>query len=192
MGIRPQFRIVVGIDDVIENDPRWVHKVDDVVIQEDPPVYYPGSADVANDDWSDEAEEIRKDMYGCEFSVLDEVLYNVLRPIEYRCKNVVGLVIHDGDYDSQIYRALAAIDEKFESAGVMRIPNEDPKAHRLAYRQYGYTDEDVRCNRYVYSVFENSPGISRMYWRRARFYLLQAGWDIPETELRYLLVWDWS
>lgn len=189
MGIRPSFKIVIGVDDAIENDPRRVLKVESEVIQELPPTWYTAQDE---NDTHDIDPDWRKAMYGQEWEYLDSVLYNVLQHGEYCTENVVGLIIHEGRDYEMIFRALAAIDEKYMDNGCTRIPTQDPNDHRLSFKVGGYKDEDVACNRFVPSVFENMSSMSRMWWKRARFYLLQAGWDIPENQLRYLLVWDWS
>jgi hypothetical protein len=89
-------------------------------------------------------------------------------------------------------RALAAIDEKYLTPGYERIPTLDPEKHSLRYRRYGYTQEDIDRNMFVPGVFESMPQMSRMYWEQAKHYLRIVGWDIPEKDLRYILVWNWS
>jgi hypothetical protein len=186
---------VVGVDDVVKNDPRRVRRLSAIEEEEilfldlETQDFYPGDGDM---DRGDAEPMYRRETYaGWEWTTLDNVLYNVRQTGEYVCNTVVGLIINPGDYDSQIWRVLAAIDEKYMSSGSERIPVLDPNEHPVMFRRCRYTEEDVRCNRFVNSVVENMPEISRGLWKRARYYLLQAGWDIPEEQLRYLLVWNW-
>jgi hypothetical protein len=67
-----------------------------------------------------------------------------------------------------------------------------PNISDWSRRAYRITDEDIICNRAVPSVFENMVELSRIEWKRAIFYLAQAGWHVTERDLHYILVWDWS
>lgn len=192
MGIRPAFKFLVGVDDVVANDPRR-SLVPSVVIEELQPIWYVDDENMdLTDLLTDLYPENRKITYGQDWNVLDDILYNVKQPGEYVCGNIVGLVYEKSCYDDSIIRALATVDEKYMVAGFMRIPTLDPSQHQIHFKRNRYTDDDVACNRFVPSVFENSPEISRMLWSRAEFYLKQAGWNIKQAEMRYLLVWDWS
>ena len=185
MGIRPQFQIVVGIDDAKDNDPR----------------YTPPDAE-----WLEEVLNFRqlteeecwrsKDKFFDDFRDTDRELYKLLYnphfTDEYAVKNVQGLMHYEGPYDDNIVRALAAIDDKYLTSGYERISTLDPENHLLRYSRYGYTDEDIKANRFVPGHFESMPQLSRIAWQRAKHYLEMVGWKVQEIELRYLLVWDWG
>lgn len=192
MGIRPQFYILVGIDDAKPKDPRRI-KVDKKYV-EDILNFRELTEEEAfrNDDGWDDYYQVKELKVTGMTMNMNDIVYNPRASSEYRVGNVVGLIIDHSEYDSDIMRAFAAIDDKYIDRGWQRIPTIDPKEHPLAYRHYGYTEEDVANNMFVPSVFENMPGISRVQWARAQHYLKLVGWDIPKSDLRYLLVWDWS
>jgi len=185
MGIRPQFQIIVGIDDATDNDPRHI-----------PP----------DEEWLEDIYNFRKlteeecwkknDSIFNDFRDTDRqissILYNPHFTDEFAVKNVQGVMTYEGKYDDNVIRALATLDNKYLECGYERIPTLDPATRNLLYRHAGYTQEDVECNRFVDSYFENLPAISRMHWQRAVHYLGLVGWTVKETELRYLLVWDWG
>jgi hypothetical protein len=60
------------------------------------------------------------------------------------------------------------------------------------FKGYNYNQEDINCNRFVDSIFENVPELSRNLWAKTKHYLLQCGWNVAEEDLRYLIVWDWG
>ena len=185
MGIRPQIQIVVGIDDAKPDDSRrkppdseWLGDVLNFRKLTKEQCWI--SRDGIFDDYRDTDRELYR------------ILYNPHFTDEYAVKNVQGLMVHEGPYDDNIVRALAAIDKKYLEAGYERIPTLDPKNHIMSFRRLEYTEEDVKANRFVQSYFENMPQISRMHWERARHYLKMVGLTVKDTELRYLLVWDWG
>lgn len=192
MGIRPRFYILVGIDDAKVKDPRRV-KVNRKHIEE-----ILNFRELTRDEVWRDSEGYFDDYHEWELKVpgatldLSDKLYNPERSNEYAVGNVVGYVVHKGEYDDDILRAMAATDEMYMESGWVRIPTLDPSEHPLYFRAGGYTDEDVANNMFVPSVFENMASISRIQWARAQHYLRLVGWDIPKTDLRYLLVWDWS
>lgn len=192
MGIRPTFYVLVGIDDVLPDDPRRI-EVDPAYVEE-----LLNYRDLKpeecwrEDSWFDDyIDAVERKMPGTSNNLADK-LYNAEGGSEWYLGNVVGYIVHRGPHDDSIIRALATIDEKYLSTGYERIPMLDPDEHQMMYRHYKYTEEDVRCNRFVSSVFESMPSISRMNWKRAQHYLRLIGWDVPEEDLRYLLVWNWS
>lgn len=191
MGIRPKFYILVGVDDVVPNDPRltpmardeysvlmWEREMTKEEMFCDEDVY---------SDW--ERAEMKWPGYS---KCLGDYLYNASGEDDYAISRVVGLVIHKGLHDDQIVRALACIDQKYLESGVERIPTLDPDKHQMIYRHYGYTEDDVKNNMFVQSYFENMPSIARENWSRAQHYLGMVGWKFRKNELRYLLVWEWS
>ena len=191
MGIRPTFYILVGIDDAKPNDPRRFD-IDSEYLE-----------DILNfrtlkpdEFWRDNEDNFFNDYQQAEqgyFSkYLSDLLYNAELIQDWYLGNVIGYIVKKGPHDDSIIRALATIDEKYLSTGYERIPQLEKDKHGMQYRHYRYTDEDIRCNRFVSGVFESMPSISRKNWKRAQHYLRLAGWNIPEEDLRYLLVWNWS
>ena len=184
MGIRPSIYILVGIDDAVENDSRRIphdKELLDKLMNYSPMTeeeMYRDDDSLVNDymEWKHKIPGVSRWLYDRVF-VFD---------------NVVGYVISRSEYDSQVLRALATFDSKYISTGVDRIPTLDVERHKGRYVYSGYTYEDVKCNRFVDGVFESSPSMSRIQWKRAQHYLKYLGWNIPETDLRYLLAWDWS
>lgn len=191
MGIRPSFTIIVGIDtaksdDVRhkEIDPEWLEEI----------LYYrelTGDELWTNEDFSDaHYADLKIPGYTRR---LCQKIYNPELSDEYYPGNVIGYIIHKGPYDDGIIRALATFDPSFEQTGYKRIPvtyDIDKTSYR--WRYYEYNDQDILCNRVVPEIFESMPKISRMEWQRAIHYLKLIGWEIPEEELRYILVWTWS
>lgn len=191
MGIRPQFHILVGVDDARPDDERYIGV--DAAYLEDVLNFRelkPGEYYTDGDIWDDQRDTSNK--VPGQSPWLRDRLYNPELSDEYTFGNIIGMVVHEGPYDDDILRAFAAIDEKYLERGWERIPTMNPGEHHLRYAHYGYNKRDVECNRFVPGVFESWPGVSRIYWARARHYLKLVGWDIPEEDLRYLLVWDWS
>jgi hypothetical protein len=129
---------------------------------------------------------------GFDFVTIRDILYNETGNNECACKDVVGMKLKDRHdiYDDDVMRALAAIDPIWLHAGYVILPNEE----KSDWEKYAYrlTDEDIACNRAVDSVFESMVELSRLEWKRAIFYLAQAGWIVTERDLHYILVWDWS
>lgn len=190
MGIRPTFYILVGIDDVAENedgrykgvDPEWLEEILNYRELTEEECWR------SEDGFFDDYHQAKLGVPGETLQLYDKV-YNPTNTSEYHLGNVIGYVVNKGPHDDDIIRALCTIDEKYMQSGYERIPTLDPKDHQLMYRHYGYNEHDVKCNRFVNSVFENYP--ARDDWQRAMHYLKLIGWEVPEEELRYLLVWDW-
>lgn len=187
MGVRPTFYVLVGIDDAHAGDERCT-PVDRDFIEEI--MYY---RELREDElWTD--GDLFSDLRDAERKMpgFTRYLADKLFVTSEGLPNIAGYVVYKGPHDDDIVRALAAIDEKYLEPGWARIPTLDKDEHRMMYRHYKYTDEDIACNRFVPGVFECMPAISRMNWQRAAHYLGLVGWNIPEDQLRYLLVWDWS
>jgi len=185
MGIRPSMYLIIGIADAIEKDPRFSYP-NDVDIYSDLPVELL---------WHDGDEPYDEQMreWGTpefQFRALDDVLYNWSGWGEFSCRGVVGLKL-DRQYDTDIYRALAAIDEKYMQDGYQLIP-EDDSMSEWALERYGFNEEDRKCHRIVPTVLESMPSLSRLNWKRTVHYMRLAGWNVGEEDLRYILVWHWS
>lgn len=194
MGIRPSFKIVIGIGNAIENDPRRFDSSDEMRthIEEDPFTKFSRDGKADNGwDMSDDFRMEMKELPWDEDTTLDGILYNVLQNGEYVCDSVVGLIREDCKYDSNVLRCFAAIDEKFMTNGFLEIQVENPAEHRLRMKLEYVSEYDILCHRFVPSVIDNVQML-RLDWQRAEFYLKQAGWNIKQEELRLLLVWDWG
>jgi hypothetical protein len=189
MGIRPQFHVIVGIDNAKEDDPRY-NPPDEGELEE--MLYHRKLTEeecykkVEVDDffiWNDYRDTDR-DLYN--------MLYNPTFTDEFMNEGVIGYIVVKGKYDDMIIRALASIDDKYMTTGYTRLPLLDPVDNRLRYSRYGYTDEDIAANRFVSGVFENIPQVSRINWERAKHYMKLVGWTVEDNDLRYILVWTWS
>ena len=198
MGIRPSFYIVVGIDDAKPDDPRHVRQLSDEEFQE---IVYERDLTEAEcykskDGWWDDYHQgqlykqanvrLPEQMMN-----LGDKLYNPGLSDEYSVGNVIGYLIFR-THDDPIFRAFAAIDPDtyLSTKRSIRIPLLDEVKHPIRAREY--TLEDIRCNRFVPGVFESMASLSRVRWKQAQHYLRLVGWEIPEEDLRYLLVWDWG
>lgn len=179
MGIRPQMFLIVGIDDATSNDPRRDKSFDNPDYEVKEPILF-------EDDIDSYWYKTNK-IYD-----ISDILYNGYNDDEYVVGNVVGMILHKTEYDSDFIRAWATVNEEFRHKGYKVIPTLNPEEHPMLYKHYDYNEDDVKCNRFVDSIFENMPSISRKEWKRARHYLAQAGWNIPEEDLKYIIVWDWS
>jgi hypothetical protein len=181
MGIRPGVSILVGVDNIKKRDPRHIkHLSLDTVYALDT-VYWKSE----NEDYDDAIQEPYQGRH------ITDLIYNPCNTDEYHIPEVTGLFLSHV-YDEDIFRAFAVIYKRLQRKGVLRIPTYKKEDHQLLFKSYRYDDRDVECNRFVDGMFENIPSLARDNWARTRHYLLQLGWDIPETDLRYLLVWDWS
>lgn len=181
MSIRPQFYTIVGalVNPKDREDIAGYDELEDGDVL----VYY-------NDGNSSDRRWNELGVTGYEFSTLDEILYNPFGDMDYKVEGLVGMILKNHDYDDDVIRALATVDKKFEEKGFFFIPG-IKKTERKFLRDK-ITEEDLRCNRVVPSVFESMIGVSRLHWKRAQFYLSQVGWNIKEEQLHYALVWDWS
>lgn len=194
MRVNPSFKIVIGIGNAIENDPRRFDSSDEMRthIQEDTfAKFFRDGKDDNGWDVSDAFRMSMKELPWDEDTTLDAILYNVLQNGEYVCDSVVGMVREDCKYDSSVLRCLAAIDDKYMEDGFTEIPVENPEEHRFRMKIENVTEQDILCHRFVPSVIDNVQML-RLDWQRAEFYLKQAGWNIPQEDLRLLLVWDWG
>lgn len=191
MGIRPSFYILVGIDDAKKDDSRRV-AVDEEYL-EDILYFRELTRDECwrEDDLWDDYHEWELKIPGATLDLRNK-LYNPTLSSEFHAGNIIGYVVHRGDYDDDILRAFATLDDKYLSTGWERIPELDPAERPWLVRRGGYSDHDIACHRFVDTVFESMVSVSRIQWKRAMHYLKLVGWDIPETDLRYLLIWDWS
>ena len=191
MGIRPQFYVLIGIDDATPVDPRRVN-LDPEYLEEI--LYFreltPDEC-WKEDNFFNDHHQGELGIPGCTNQLSDKI-YNPTLTSEFALGNIIGYVVHQGPHDDNILRAMAAIDEKYLEDGWQRIPLLNPEEHQLRYRHAGYTPRDIECNRFVAGVFESVATISRMNWSRAQHYLKIVGWNIAETDLRYLLVWNWA
>lgn len=186
MGIRPQFYIMVGITNANPKDRKLVATYDDLD-DESKLVYY-------QSDWDDDKRYHDQEIPGYEFSTLGEIIYNPFADPEYTIGNVVGMLLSHKtkahNYDDDVLRALATVDEKFMHKGYLTIPGIRKDERRMLRDKITY--EDIECNRVVPGVFESMIQISRLHWKRAVFYLAQVGWIVSEKDLYYILAWDWS
>lgn len=180
MGIRPNFHVVIGLHGVKKDDPRYKRPKDiyelDAIPLVDPENYIDDKRDW---EWMEKYTLPRE---------LSSVVYNAPFTSEYRAAGVTGLIVESGPYASEIWYALASLDQKYVDAGFALIPELDPGTNGMRAKHYGYNDEDIRCHRFL--PFESYP--PRMDWKRAVWYLAQAGWTVKEEDLRKMLVWDWG
>lgn len=173
MSIRPRFSLIVGFD------ARGIKRGKSIDLEESIPAYLSDP-----DDFPISVEEANQ-------KYLYEILYNPKNTSEYHNKNIVGFILEKGEYDSNFIRALAAIyPEKYGGTNYWVIPHR--KSKDIDSLVYGYSQEDIDCNRYVAPVFMWFPVLSRLHWKKALFYLSQAGWHVTEKDLHYILVLDWS
>lgn len=126
---------------------------------------------------------------GFQFACLGDIIYNPGGKDDYRIPGLVGLVLNY-IYDSDIFRAMAAVDKKYMQYGYSIVPNET--LSEWAIKRIGYTEDDIRCHRAVNTVLESQPSLSRISWMRAVHYLRLCGWDLSEEDLHYIYAWDWS
>lgn len=186
MGIRPRFQVILGIDDVIGNDVRWVNR--DIEYEKEIEFLIDKELlcnDKRKGEWLRNGFDVKGPKY------IYEILYNERLYGEYVVDNIVGFIHYDGKYDSQILRAFAAIDEKYLNSGYMILPS-NKNISEWRRRIDHITDEDIKSNRVISSVYENMSSMLRLDWARAQFYLKQAGWEIPQEQLKLMLVWTWS
>jgi len=187
MGIRPRMSLIVGTYSVNSKHKKstskldiWEDEIPDSLLWED------------NDDFH-KLYDLNMRKWGTpefQFSCLGDIIYNPSGDDEYENKGVIGLIITKGEYDSTIFRAMAAIDSRYMVGGYSIVPDENISS--WMFKRIGYTDDDKRCHRIVNTVLESMPQLSRIDWKRAVHYLKLCGWDINEDELHYILVWDWS
>lgn len=186
MGIRPSMYLVIGVCNLVENDPRHTkqfHYPDEDLTWEKPVEYY------ECDNFSDKHYHIMN-IPGYQFSKLGEIIYNPNNRQEYVCTNVTGMIVDElGDID--ILRALSILYPEFDEAGYKEIPTKK-ELTEFRKRRCRITEEDVKCNRFVDTKLVSIIEQSREDWKRAIFYLKQCGYEFREDELRYILVWDWS
>lgn len=180
MSVRPNLYLVIGCDDIKpEADPRY--KAENAKDLE--------SLSAVDYFVYDEVSDMKRNQY--KEKTLSDLLYNPEPWCSHHFPNITGLIIEEL-FDSNFVRAVATLNEKYLNSQYKRIRTLSPKAHPLLYKHYDYTKEDVKCNRFVPSYFENYTGLMRADWKRALHYLHQAGWMLKETELRYLIILEWE
>jgi len=173
MGVRPTVYILVGAI-----NPTKVRDVPSEKIYEDVVEYF-----------GDDQYYADAGAQGFDYKVLGDMVYNPIGDYP----QVRGLIL-DELYDSDFFRAMVLFDEKYLEDGFLIFPQIDPdKINNFAYKNhYGFTEDDVKCNRFVETVFESVPSLSRLNWKRAVHYLSKCGYDVEEEELHYILLWEWK
>ena len=186
MGVRPSMYLVIGVSNLIEDDPRYTkqfHYPDEDLTFMKPVKYY------ECDNFSDKHYNMMN-VPGYQFSELGEIIYNTNNSQSHVCPNVTGMIIDEIE-DTDILRALSLLYPEFNSSGYKDIPTKK-ELSEFRKRACRITEEDFRCNRLVDTRLVSIIEESRENWKRAVFYLRQCGYEFREDELKYILVWDWS
>lgn len=175
MGIRPSFYLVIGLDNVKDNDKRL--RLDNTHLFEQEIDYF---AKVNDKLWFERQGE--------PFATYDSILYNMngSQTDKSLNNNITGLIIEE-HFDSWILRSLLNKSFGYNNKGFFRFKLVEKK-HILRYDEYDM--DDVLCHRHI----KHRPITTHMlktHWERAEYYMNKVGWAVTQRNLRLLCVWDW-
>ncbi len=189
MGTRPAFHILVGFEKKDrKRDPEIARKLAEIEYEDpDHEIEYYHDDDHVGDKHCHDIN-----VPGYSFTMLREIIYNMDGDNDHEHSDVVGLELleRNREYDDDVLRFLAVYNDTYMIDGHIILPSHPMSDWEKHAR--GITEEDITCHRMVSGVFESQVTLSRLEWKRAVFYLAQAGWIITERDLYYILVWDWS
>jgi len=169
MGIRPQIKLVFGIDNFTQES-VW-NEFSEAEIYHNNDYYIKGFL-------FDDKESVW--------------LYDVLHCSD----NVLGMIINNSDADSDMLRALSLFYPEFSEGGKLDIPVQEKEKHYLYARRIENNIpkcEDIQFEwQWFYSSVLESHSMWPVYAYCTRWLFKQVGIEIDYKQFKAMLVWDWS
>lgn len=190
MGVRPKMYLVFGIDNFEHSN--WPDWGDDDRKLYDEPLYIPESELDGSDFERLFLRDAFMDYTTKKWGVIADFLYygRDWNP------GIVGMIVHESHYDTDMVRVLAQFHDEYEMSGKKDLPILDPEQNLLYARQV--KNRQPRCGdiEWQWSWFYSATVEAHSMWPVraycARWLFQQSKIEVDYRQFKAMLVWEWS